>query len=801
MFFRILRKDMKVRKSVNFILFLFIALASVFLASSASNIVVVGNAIDYYMDYANMPDVILIASRCDEREQIQEWLKEVPDVDAYGYEQLLTVTTMNMSIIKDGKEKSFKLEGADPYIGAQGMYYCKVYDMDGKDFHLNNGEIALGKHLMEMNDLHIGDKMLIRIGTVEKEVVIKNNTKDASFGMEMSGMQRLIISEEDYEQLAKASGAEIMDIHCVETKDDKAVVNAVNEQDFTTINLTHTRDTYELLYVFELIVAALLILIGICLILIALLVLRFALVFTIEEDYREIGIMKAIGMRNFDIKKLYMVKYFFLVVLGAVVGLLASIPVSQIMIDSVSQNMIMENSSSKLWINLLCTAFVIAFVLLFCYGCTRKLNKISTIAAMRGGQTGERYGRRMGVALYKRRKMPVVCFMGLNDIACHLKRYMILLFTFCVSFILITIPLNTLNTMRSREMVQKFAINPDSSVYVRKIEQSGKSPSQEVGGQNGEKFHNSGEVMEGLERLREELHEKGYKDAKLTVTPIYFMRYHEINEKTNINIMTIQPLGDVTDYLVYDDGKPPKLENEIAFSEQVMELYGWKLGDSVEASINGERKKFIITGTYTDYMQLGMSARMNSAIDCSAENNMFDYWTVMVKVDTDKSQQEMVKEMKEKFPEYEWLTAQELIDRSVGSIQDTMDKMLLPMTGMLCALIMLITILMERLFIVREKGEIAMLKSIGYKNRDIRLWQVIRLAWVALFSLILSVPLSMLSNTFVLKPIFKIMGAEVQIQVVPWQVYGVYPAVLMAGIVLAAIIATRKVRNIHIKDM
>jgi len=59
----------------------------------------------------------------------------------------------------------------------------------------------------------------------------------------------------------------------------------------------------------------------------------------------------------------------------------------------------------------------------------------------------------------------------------------------------------------------------------------------------------------------------------------------------------------------------------------------------------------------------------------------------------------------------------------------------------------------------------------------------------------------MLSNVFVLKPIFKIMGAEIQIQVVPWQVYGVYPAVLMAGIILAAIIASRKVKNIHIKDL
>ncbi len=58
-----------------------------------------------------------------------------------------------------------------------------------------------------------------------------------------------------------------------------------------------------MIYSFDMLMAALLILIGICLILIALLVLRFTLVFTLEEDYREIGIMKATGFRDFQIKK------------------------------------------------------------------------------------------------------------------------------------------------------------------------------------------------------------------------------------------------------------------------------------------------------------------------------------------------------------------------------------------------------------------------------------------------------------------------------------------------------------------
>ena len=54
---RILRKDLKRRKSVNIILFLFIMIASIFLSSSINNIMVVSSAVNYYMDYANVPDV------------------------------------------------------------------------------------------------------------------------------------------------------------------------------------------------------------------------------------------------------------------------------------------------------------------------------------------------------------------------------------------------------------------------------------------------------------------------------------------------------------------------------------------------------------------------------------------------------------------------------------------------------------------------------------------------------------------------------------------------------------------------
>lgn len=542
-----------------------------------------------------------------------------------------------------------------------------------------------------------------------------------------------------------------------------------------------------MIYSFDMLMAALLILIGICLILIALLVLRFTLVFTLEEDYREIGIMKATGFRDFQIKKIYLAKYLALVTSGSLIGLLVSIPVSKAMIKSVSINLIMEDSKANLWVNLICTALVIMLVMAFCYLCTRKLNKVSAITAIRGGQTGERYGRRAGLRLHHHGRMSVPVFLGFNDMVSHVKRYLVLMITFCISFILITIPLNTLNTMQSEEMALKFALNPEAAAYVRKIEAKGE-----------QRYEKEGDVQRGMTRVEKELKEKGY-DAELSAVVFYFLKFGSQGKKSDTNLMTLQVVGPKDDFLTYDEGSAPKLSNEIAVSKKMSEKKDWHVGDTIETNLHDGKHSFIITGLYTDYMQVGESARMNP-FDLSKEM-LADYWNIAVHTETDLSQKELAAELAKELPAYEWNSAQDVVDRNVGGIQKMLESMKIPMTALLCAIIMLITLLMEKLFIVREKGEIAMLKSVGFSDRSIQFWQVVRMVSVTVCSMIAAIPLSLLSNQFVLKPIFAIMGAEVKIQVVPWQVYGVYPLILLLGIIAATVIASRSVKRINIQEL
>ena len=146
-------------------------------------------------------------------------------------------------------------------------------------------------------------------------------------------------------------------------------------------------------FIMDMIVAGILMVVSICLILVAFVVLRFTISFTLAEEYKQIGVMKAIGLSNKRIRWLYIVKYLLIAVVGAAVGFVFSIPFGNMMLKSVSETMILGDSRSY-WINGICSAVAVAVTIGFSYGCTGKIKKLTPMDAIRSGTTGERFRKK-----------------------------------------------------------------------------------------------------------------------------------------------------------------------------------------------------------------------------------------------------------------------------------------------------------------------------------------------------------------------------------------------------------------------
>ena len=103
MFLRILQKDLKRKKTMNIILFLFIVLATMFVSSGINNVVTVMNGTDYYLDKAGVGDFIVLTMGDGAVGSLDEMLKTAEAVKEYRLEQVV-FGSQNYMTKADGSE-------------------------------------------------------------------------------------------------------------------------------------------------------------------------------------------------------------------------------------------------------------------------------------------------------------------------------------------------------------------------------------------------------------------------------------------------------------------------------------------------------------------------------------------------------------------------------------------------------------------------------------------------------------------------------------------------------------------------
>lgn len=108
MFFRILKKDLKRKKTMNIIILLFVILATMFVASSVNNILTVTNGLNYYFEKAGLTQDYFIASREGfEDSHLSDLLASEPSVKSYQVEPQIFVNGDQVTL---NGEKAFQFD-------------------------------------------------------------------------------------------------------------------------------------------------------------------------------------------------------------------------------------------------------------------------------------------------------------------------------------------------------------------------------------------------------------------------------------------------------------------------------------------------------------------------------------------------------------------------------------------------------------------------------------------------------------------------------------------------------------------
>lgn len=135
------------------------------------------------------------------------------------------------------------------------------------------------------------------------------------------------------------------------------------------------------------------------------------------------------------------------------------------------------------------------------------------------------------------------------------------------------------------------------------------------------------------------------------------------------------------------------------------------------------------------------------------------------------------------------------------SVVDTLESVQLLLLGITLVVVVLVTILMERTFIADEKSQIAILKAIGFKDREVIKWHVYRFGIVALISVIIAACISIPMTKICITPIFGMMGAtDIHYNIEPLQIYVIYPGIIFILTILIAWITAAYTRTIKSSD-
>ncbi len=793
MFFTILKKDLIRRRTMNTILLLFIVIASMFTGSGTANLLAVWGGLGSFFEMAQTGDAIIFFAGDYDRDETEKLLSHLPEISSFRSEEGLYY----YDCLND--KSSQKSSSTPPLFIPQSKQSEKIFDENNHEItDIEEGHVWLCNSYMNIQGLNPGDTITVDIDGMKLPLVIDGIAKDAVFGnVQMLTMVRFVLNDKDYEKIASCPTFRDhslfnLIIYYVECDNVKALETHTSK--LKGLLFFNSTNSLMAIYIMDLLTSFLLIVLSVALILISFLVLNFSVTFTLNEEFREIGILKALGIKNINIRLLCMIKYSAIALLGSLIGFFAGIPLEDVLLKNSSRSIVLVNSFG-LAPNFFGSLIIIITITAYAWLCTGKLNRFTPLNAIRFGQSGERFTKKIGVRIPDK-KLPVPLFLAINDIICSPRRYLTILLSFYIcAHIVLTID-NVSSTLKSDALLDTLIGKVDvvcdfSREQMLKIMELTTSHDMDI--------------YAILDEYEERFNEDGIpcRVSMCVMGPLFC----EINGKTHL-YTTQTGLNYLPEDRSYYAGSGPENPNEIAVSLAIAEEYGLSIGDTIKLDYGQGAQDVVICGLFQCLTNLGYSIRI--AEHCpNIENNLSTSTTINITtiniIFTDRPDNKEIKRRIELLENnYGFLRATAgndfcAITTGTAKPLDAVKKM---MFSIMLLVIILVSVLMERTFITGDKNEIALLKATGMRASSLIAWHMIRFAIVTLISVMLAAVISIPSTTFAVTPIFASMGvSHPEFRYNYINIFLIYPAIVLVINLASVFFTSLSMKGIKSSDI
>lgn len=764
MYFRLIRNDMQKSKIITFVLMIFVAAAAMLVSLAAILVVNLSGAIDTLMTKAKSPHFVQMHVGELDYDRLHSFAEQHNNVDDYQVVEFLGIDGSEIILGDHSLAHSVQDNG----FTVQNEKFDYLLDFDGNVINVSDGELYVPVAYMKDKLANVGDKVVVG----GKEFTIAGFHRDSTMNSSLAASKRFLISTNDYEEIKQLGSIEYLIEFRLKNYDkigefETAYATAGLEANGPTVTYTLFKTMNA---ISDGMMIAVILLVSVLVVTIAFMCIRFTLLAKLEDDYREIGVMKAIGMRFSEIKKIYIAKYLMIAAIGSILGFILSLVFQGVFLENIRLNMgESEYSSYAGVIGIIGILIVFLVIIVYINGVLRRFRKISAAQAIRFGTTQEKKSSSKRFSLNKNKLLGTNFFLGMKDVLSRKRLYATSLAVLVIAAFIIIVPQNVYNTISSKSFIQYMGIgNYDLRIQTTNPEQA------------------SG-IVKQIES------DSTISNYAVMTTKIFKVKMADGTEE-NIKV----ELGDHSTFPIqYSEGVVPARDDEISLSSINAEEMGKKVGDDLTLIIDGVEKDFTVSGVYSDVTNGGKTSKA-----IFSDNSTNVVWTIVSVDFSDKSVvDQKVLEYSDQFHFAKVSDIDEFVSQTLGSTINSVKTASYAAMVVALVIIVLVTLLFMKLLVAKDRSSIAILKAFGFTNGDIKKQYVTRSVFVLIVGIIIGTILANTLGEVLASLIISSFGASTfNFDVNPLSAYLISPLLMICAVIIATIIGTSSAGQIKISE-
>lgn len=771
MYRKIIKNDIRKSKLITVTITAFILVASMLTALAASMTVNLFGAIDNMLVSAKSLHFMQMHTGDVDRGQLQSFAEDNDRVEDYQVLEFLNIEGADIVIGDDSLAGSIQDNG----LSVQGKKFDFLLNLNGEVIHPNDGEIYVPIYYMKEGNVALGDTVKIHGISFRVAGFLRDSVMNAA----LVSSKRFLVSQADFERVREFGKLEYL----IEFRLAEDVSFPAFEADYINAGLPANGPpaiTYKQVKMIngitDGIMIAVLMLIGILVIIVTFLCIRFTLLAKIEEDYKEIGVLKAIGIRVSLIKKLYLAKYGAIAGVACTLGFLISLPLQTSFMKNI--RLYMGESGSKfsglLW-GLLGATVIFGVVMLYVNSVLKRFRKISAAQAVRFGAPKERSKSTRTFRLSNNRLFSRNIFLGIKDILSRKKLYVTMLMVLIISSFIMIVPQNISSTISAKSFITYMGMGIcDANIGVMRTQ------------------------VEDVEGKANEIADVLVEDKNVEKYTLFTSRMLDrITDEGRTEKLRVA-FGDYSVFpITYSKGHAPQSESEIALSNLNAKDLEKTVGDEIVLIVDGLEKHLKVCGVYSDVTNGGRTAQ------AIFNTNSGDVLSVGIAVTfrDRNSVDESIEQYRGQFPFAKITGIDESIKQMLGSMRDAVKMASTAAIGTTILITLLVTMLFIRMIVTKDRHPIAILKSMGFTSKDICGQYLTRSITVLILGLIIGTILANTLGELVGVAIVSSFGATTfRFVVNPWFVYLISPLLIACCIITATRLGISGIQTLKVSD-